>query len=336
MAMSFAERFEKLKKRISGMADNFADMTEEATKTALIMPFISILGYDVFDPQEFVPEFVCDVGTKKGEKIDYAIMSDGEPIILIEAKRAGMKLQKQQQGQLYRYFSVNRSRIAILTNGLQYNIYSDLNSPNVMDDEPFFTFNILSDDPSLFLQSLEKFCKDKLDITSILSEAVYLRYCTVVEKTFRKDLENPSDEIVKYFLTRPEIYNGKRITSHIINKYRDVTAEALRKVMGITITVNAPVESEPLPTIVDICDSVSEPDLPQEYSDVKDILNSFLGENSFCYSVNNKTHDLDCGGFCVRIPEFKPGRYVILVKEPSKIIFIHNLDELKENIAHLK
>lgn len=237
--MTFYEKIEKFRSRISGMSDSFADMTEEATKNALIMPFFTLLGYDVFDPQEFVPEFVCDVGTKKGEKIDYAIMSNGEPIILIEAKKAGMKLQKQQQGQLYRYFSVNRARIAILTNGLQYNIYSDINSPNVMDDEPFFTFNILTDETSLFLQSLEQFCKDGLDIPTILSKAVYLKYFSVVEKTFRQDLENPSDELVKYFLSRPEINSGKRITSHTINKYRAVTAEALRKVMGATINIAA-------------------------------------------------------------------------------------------------
>ena len=336
--MTFAERFEKYKKRISGMSENFSDMTEEATKAALIMPFFSMLGYDVFDPQEFVPEFICDVGTKKGEKIDYAIMNDGEPIILIEAKRAGMKLQKQQQGQLYRYFSVNRSRIAILTNGLQYNIYSDLNSPNVMDDEPFFTFNILNDDPGLFLQSLEQFCKENLDIASILSEAVYLKFFTVVEKTFRRDIEEPSDELVKYFLTRPEIFNGKRITSHIINKYRSVTAEALRKVMGVTINQSAPAENEPLPTIDDICkpEPKSTTNLPQEYSAVYNVIASVLGENSFTYSVNNRLHDLDCGSFYVRIPDHKPNRYVIFVKSPSKIIFIHNLEELKENISQLK
>lgn len=132
-----------------------------------------MLEYDVFDPQEFVSEFVCDVGTKKSEKADYAILSEGEPIILIEAKRVGMKLQKQQQNQLYRYFSVTHSRFAILTNGLQYNFYSDINSPNVMDTDPFFSFNILSYDPCLFIQTLELFIKDSLDIARILSEAVF-------------------------------------------------------------------------------------------------------------------------------------------------------------------
>lgn len=48
------------------------------------MPFISALGYDVFNPTEVIPEFTADVGTKKGEKVDYAIKKDDKIIILIE------------------------------------------------------------------------------------------------------------------------------------------------------------------------------------------------------------------------------------------------------------
>lgn len=238
--MNFNEKFQSYKKRVLGFKDNLNDMTEEATKNALVMPFFSMMGYDVFNPSEFIPEFVCDVGTKKGEKIDYAIMHDNEPIMLIEAKRAGMKLQKQQHSQLFRYFSVNRSRIAILTNGVQYNVYSDINSPNMMDDEPFFAFNILEDDESLYLQSLEQFTKENFDIKSILSKAVYLKYAKVVEKTLLKDFESPSDELVKYFLTQPEIKPNHRITSQMIEKYREITAKTIRKMMGITITNRVP------------------------------------------------------------------------------------------------
>lgn len=326
--MSFSEKIEKFRSRVFGMSDSFPDMTEEATKNALIMPFFTILGYDVFDPQEFVPEFVCDVGTKKGEKIDYAIMSNGDPIMLIEAKKAGMKLQKQQQGQLYRYFSVNRARIAILTNGLQYNIYSDIDSPNVMDDEPFFTFNILNDDPAVFIQSLEQFRKENLDIQSILSEAVYLKYFSVVEKTFRQDLENPSDELVKYFLTRPEINSGKRITSHIINKYRAVTAEALRKVMGVTISSNYTEEpkgsssqgtAQANSTIPEICNSVVN------------LVNSSVG--AYTYENSGKLHYLNCEKFRICIPEHKPGRYILFAKNPSKILILHGLTELENAIS---
>lgn len=324
--MDFLEKIEKFRSRVAGMSDNFADMTEEATKNALIMPFFTILGYDVFDPQEFVPEFVCDVGTKKGEKIDYVIMSDGEPIMLIEAKKAGMKLQKQQQGQLYRYFSVNRARIAILTNGLQYNIYSDINSPNVMDDEPFFTFNILNDDPSVFIQSLKQFCKDGLDIPSILSEAVYLKYFSVVEKTFRQDLESPSDELVKYFLTRPEINSGKRITTHTINKYRPVTAEALRKVMGVTISSpkeEPNVSSSPEATQINT-------EIPEICNPAAEIIKSY--GKTFTYENSGKLHYLDCDKFRICVPEHKPGRYVIFEKSPSKVLILGGLSEVEDAV----
>lgn len=232
----FSDNFHAFKKRVSQYSDNFDNMTEEATKTAIIMPFLMLLGYDVFDPNEVMPEYVCDVAGKKGEKIDYVVLHDSEPIILIEAKRAGLKLQKQQQGQLYRYFSTNRCRLAILTNGSTYNFYSDINAPNVMDDDPFLSFNILSDDEELYLSSLEQFQKSVFNIKEILSKAVFLKYVKVVEQTLKQDLISPSDELVKYFLMRPEIRNGNRITTQLIDKHRAATAEAMRKVMGTTIT----------------------------------------------------------------------------------------------------
>ena len=242
----FIDDFHAYKQRVSQYSAKFPEMTEEATKTALIMPFLVLLGYDVFNPDEILPEYVCDVAGKKGEKIDYAIMHDGEPIILIEAKRAGMKLQKQQQGQLFRYFSTSHSRIAVLTNGCTYNFYSDINSPNVMDDDPFLSFNVLEDDEELFVSSLEQFCKERFCLKDILSKAVFLKYVKVVEQTIKQDLVNPSDELVKYFLSRPEIKTGARITTQMIDKHRAATAEAMRKVMGATISAPAvPAAEEP-------------------------------------------------------------------------------------------
>lgn len=232
----FTNDFRAYKNRVLQHISKFPDMTEEATKTVLIMPFLVLLGYDVFDPNEILPEYTCDVATKKGEKIDYAIMRDGDPVILIEAKRAGLKLQKQQQDQLYRYFSTNRCRIAVLTNGITYHFFSDINFPNVMDDDPFLSFNVLDDDEELFLPSLEQFHKDNFNIKEILSKAIFLKYVKVVEQTLRQDLMNPSDELVKYFLSRPEIKTGGRITTQIIEKHRAATAEAMQKVMGVTIS----------------------------------------------------------------------------------------------------
>lgn len=322
--MDFTEKFRKFKNRIIDMGDALSEMTEEATKNALVMPFFSMLGYDVFNPREFVPEYTCDVGTKKGEKIDYAILRDGDPIILIEAKRCGMKLQKQQQGQLYRYFSVNRSRIAILTNGLQYNIYSDINAPNVMDDEPFLSFNIVDDDESVFIKSLERFTSENFDVKDILSKAVYLKYAAIVERTFIKDLESPSDELVKYFLSRPEIKTGGRITSNIINQYRDVTAQTLRKVMGITIT-DIPDVSVP-----------EKSDIPQVCEAVASALSDISGIGTYSYGRLSGVHQLSYGNlFRICIPDKKLGRYVVWFANPSRIKFITGIDELKAYLSSI-
>lgn len=82
--MDFKDTIKQLADRIEKLKDNI--QTEEATKNAFIMPFINALGYDVFNPLEVLPEMTCDIGTKKGEKIDYAIMKDDQPILLIECK----------------------------------------------------------------------------------------------------------------------------------------------------------------------------------------------------------------------------------------------------------
>lgn len=242
----FKDDFRTFRNKVQQYSDKFDTMTEEATKNAIIMPFLVLLGYDVFDPEEIIPEYTCDVAGKKGEKIDYVILHDGEPTVLIEAKRAGLKLQKQQQGQLYRYFSTNRCRLAVLTNGITYSFFSDINAPNVMDDEPFLSFNILEDDEELFLSSLEQFHKSVFNVKDILTKAVFLKYLKVVEQTLRQDLINPSDELVKYFLSRPEIKTGNRITAQMIDKHRAATREAMLKVMGAVISVNdAPSEQAP-------------------------------------------------------------------------------------------
>lgn len=267
----FKDDFWTFRNKVQQYSDKLDTMTEEATKNAIIMPFLVLLGYDVFDPEEVIPEYTCDVAGKKGEKIDYVILHDGEPTVLIEAKRAGLKLQKQQQGQLYRYFSTNRCRLAILTNGITYSFFSDINAPNVMDDEPFLSFNILEDDEELFLSSLEQFHKSLFNIKDILSKAVFLKYLKVVEQTLRNDLVSPSDELVKYFLSRPEIKTGNRITAQMIDKHRAATKEAMLKVMGAVISVNSP----------------SMPDQP-----INDGLNSIIG----ALPANNEYRSSDIYG----------------------------------------
>ena len=346
--MNFAEEFRKHIKKVKKIYSNTPDIAEEATKNSLIMPFFVCLGYDVFNPDEFVPEYTCDIPGKKGEKVDYAIIKDGEPVILIEAKRAGMKLQKQQ-GQLFRYFSVTRCRIAILTNGINYQFFSDINSPNVMDDEPFFSFNILEDDENLYFPSLEKFCKENLNIKNIISKAAFLKYEKVVEKTVMQDLISPSDELVKYFLSRPEIKTGNRITAQMIEKHRESTLKALRKVTGVVINAEESKHdnvSEPKPQ----SEAVNAPAQTEEpagkYPEVEKTLKNHYGENikiecqekSNAYYIEAYENGVKIARSRVYQREINP--YDIAFFRPDgstiKLAFFNELSELDKIIEDLK
>ena len=138
--MDFIEEITQFSKRIEHIKDNIC--TEEATKTSVILPFFQLLGYDVFNPLEFIPEYTADTGIKKGEKVDYAILNNGEPLVLIEAKSVNTELTLKHMNQLLRYFMVTNARFGILTNGIIYKFFSDLEESNKMDSVPFFEFNL--------------------------------------------------------------------------------------------------------------------------------------------------------------------------------------------------
>ena len=166
--MEFIEKINQLKERCSSLKDGL--QTEEATKNALIMPFINTLGYDVFNPMEVVPEYIADVGVKKGEKVDYAILKDNKPIILIECKKVDNQSLdiKKHATQLIRYFSVTDAKFIILTNGVVYKFFSDIESSGKLDSEPFFTFNLL-DFKENHLETLSEFCKENFDVDKAYS-----------------------------------------------------------------------------------------------------------------------------------------------------------------------
>lgn len=179
--------------------------TEEATKNALIMPVLQALGYNVFDPFEVVPEYTSDVGTKKGEKVDYVIMKDGKPAILIECKAINTTLNINHASQLYRYFSCTEARFAILTNGVEYQFYTDIEAPNKMDDRPFFEFS-LEDMDARKVAEIKKFSKSMFDLENILSNASELKYKKQIRHLFSKELESPSEEFVRHFAK--QVYGG--------------------------------------------------------------------------------------------------------------------------------
>lgn len=186
-------------------------LTEEAAKNALIMPFLQILGYDVFNPSEVIPEYTADVGIKKGEKVDYAIRSNDKIIMLVECKPSSSELDIHHASQLFRYFSVTDARVAILTNGVNYKFYSDVERPNKMDEKPFFTFsmdNLKTSD----IKTIEKFSKTAFDIENIVQEAGNLKLQSILKKEIEKEFSNPSEEFIKMLASR--VHDGK-ITSSV-------------------------------------------------------------------------------------------------------------------------
>jgi len=196
--------------------------TEEATKNAFIMPFISALGYDVFNPLEVIPEFTSDVGTKKGEKVDYAIKKDDKIIILVECKWSGADLDKVHASQLYRYFSVTSARFAILTNGIQYEFYSDIDEPNKMDSKPFFVFNMLEIEDHQ-INELKKFTKSAFSLEDILTTASTLKYAGAIKKILEEELKAPSEAFVRFLTT--QVYDG-RVTQPVIEQFTKIVKEA--------------------------------------------------------------------------------------------------------------
>lgn len=195
--MEFGERLYALARKVKDQRE--AIQTEEATKNAFIMPFISsILGYDVFNPLEVIPEFTADVGVKKGEKIDYAIMRDGEVQMLIECKPSLTALKFEHASQLYRYFSVTNARIALLTNGQHFHFYTDLDAPNKMDTRPFLVLDLEDIDDSL-IEELRKLTKEDFDLDSVINAAEELKYVGELKRSIATQFRSPSDEWVRFF-----------------------------------------------------------------------------------------------------------------------------------------
>lgn len=227
--MDFIDELKQFSKRVETVKDSI--QTEEATKTSIIMPFFAMLGYDVFNPTEFCPEYTADVGIKKGEKVDYAILKDGAPIILIEAKWIGENLQKHDS-QLFRYFGTSKAKFAILTNGQIYKFFTDLEEPNKMDEKPFLTVDIL-DIKEPQVAEIKKFCKSNFDIDAIFDIASELKYVNAFKSLFLQQLQNPTDDFVKLFLN--DIYSGVK-TQNVVDKFRPILKKSLNQC--ITETMN--------------------------------------------------------------------------------------------------
>lgn len=234
--MEFEDALESVAAKIADYGDSLT--TEEATKNAIIMPFISqVLGYDVFNPKEVTPEFTADMGTKKGEKIDYAILHGGEVQMLIECKKNGDDLKLKNVSQLFRYFHASNARIGVLTNGRTWKFFTDLDHPNKMDERPFLILDLLDIDPYT-LPELKKLTKDAFDLDSVLTAAEELKYVSSVKRALGALLDNPSDDFTR--LLASQVYDGS-FTAKIREFFTPVVEKAIHQL--INDRVNARLKS---------------------------------------------------------------------------------------------
>lgn len=246
--MEFSERLAALAAKIKQQRSIIE--TEEATKNAFVMPFIAtVLGYDVFNPLEVVPEFTADVGIKKGEKIDYAIVRDGEVQILIECKRTADALRIEHASQLFRYFAATNARVAVLTNGEVYQFYTDLDAPNRMDAKPFLILDLNDIDETL-IPELMKLSKDVFDLESIISSAEELKYIGELKRAIAKQFQSPDPDWVK-FLTG-KVYEGA-FTQRVRDQFTGLVAKATRQFLSDQVNdrLKAALRDSSLPAVPD-------------------------------------------------------------------------------------
>ncbi len=202
---------------------------EEATKQALILPFLQALGYDIYDPTETQPEYVADFAKKRGgvmEKVDYALHLKGQPALFIECK-ATDAAPEDHDGQLARYFNATPSvRIAVVTNGIRYRFFTDLQSPNVMDASPFMEFNILSF-TEREVELLRPFTKEAFDATSIQGHAEEIIFVDKVTALINELLRNPSESFVRFLLAEVELVSG-RVTKNVVERFIPIVKKAIQ------------------------------------------------------------------------------------------------------------
>ncbi|MDO1605935.1 type I restriction enzyme HsdR N-terminal domain-containing protein [Lactobacillus sp. YT155] len=286
----FSTNIKTISKRVKSLKDSLD--TEEATKTSLIMPFFQTLGYDIFNPSEFIPEYTADVGIKKGEKVDYAIVLDDKLQILVEAKAVSEELTKHDS-QLFRYFGTTDAKFSILTNGDEYKFYTDLDQPNKMDAAPFLKINLskLRDNQ---INELFKFTKDNFNVEKITSSASELKYVDQVKDFFSNEQKNPDSEFTKYVMGA--VYDGRK-TESAIEDFKPIISTAITQLINeevndkLSNALNAPVSikeenSKDKEKSIERSAVETTPEEIEAYATVKIISKDIVNDNRIFYRDN--------------------------------------------------
>ena len=298
--MDFKDTILQLADRIAKQKD--AITTEEGTKNAFIMPMIASLGYDIFNPFEVVPEMDCDLIKKKGEKIDYAIMKDDSPILLIECKHCNQNLNLHDT-QLQKYFVASNARFGVLTNGIEYRFYTDLEKANLMDEKPFLIVNML-DLLDNDIEQLKKFHKSYYNESNILSTASELKYTTEIKSILNREFVSPTPDFVKFFIR--QVYDGQA-TQKVVEQFTPIIKKSISSVVNdiisdrLNVAIKSgeqqdipapqeetlPVEDDTLPVGVVAMDKENGIITTQEeidaYNIIRSILRKFISADKIVY-----------------------------------------------------
>ena len=228
--MSFEDELKEFTKTIPDKLEHID--SEETTKIALITPLLRLMGYDTTHPAEVRAEYTADVGTKQGEKVDFALLQNGNPIIFIECKSAANKLSNENISQLYRYFSITDIQIGILTNGVEYKFFTTGEDNNRMDEKPFLDLDLLNLNKK-DIKELEKFNKNNFNVDEVVSRADNLKYRNLIKKTLLNEFEHPSDDFVKTI--GKQVYDGI-LTQNVKERFSAIISIAVTEIINEKIS----------------------------------------------------------------------------------------------------
>ena len=272
-------------------------VTEEATKNALVMPMLMAMGYEPFNPAEVVPEFTADIGTKKGEKVDYAIMRNGKPAILLECKKFGDNLNADRASQLMRYFNVTEAMVGCLTNGVVYKFFTDTDADNVMDEAPFLVVDLYNLNNNA-IQGLGQLTKAGFSEDVFKSSAARMRYIAETKSYLAQMLKDPSEDFVK--VVARSFYAGlmrqqkvELFTPIVKAGMREFVNEQINNTLRRAVSVAEEAENE-IDTETDEDEPIAQDSekgiiTTAEEVEAYDILKDIVGEQGERLSIRDRT-----------------------------------------------
>lgn len=331
--MDFKESLMLLADRVGKLKENIK--TEEATKTSLVLPFIQALGYDIFNPTEVTPECDCDYGTKKGEKIDYTVCLDGDPIMLIECKHWSADLDKHK-AQLFRYYHVSQAKFGVLTNGITYKFFTDLDAPNKMDDMPFFEINLL-DLKDSHIEKLKQFRRNQYDTYMILNSATEMKYTNAIRSYIVSQSTDPTDDFVK-FVTK-QVYSGM-VTKNVIEDFRPMIQRAFQQYTNDY--VNERLKSAITPDVPTVEPAKTLPEEEEESQDDKivtteeEIQGFYIVRAILCNTVDlNRVVDRDAQSYFAILFDDNNRKPICRLHFNGGKKYVETFDENKVGTKHL-